>query len=938
MKRFVAAPIAAIILVALAANAKADPTEYGLKEVSAAMSTSQAGAHPNFVTFFKLKTVGEKGTDLPSTTTRTSLALPPGLLGNPTTVPTCSAAQLVTTDVEDPSNETGCPQASQVGVSEVTVKKEGTILDVTEPVFNMKPRYGEPARFGLVAVNFPVLIDASLRDGPGEDYGATATVEGISSFAPLFAAKTTIWGVPGDESHDGQRITAYEAINGGVPLTPTGKRPSGLVPAPFTLNPTRCGIAQGVNVTTIPYALPDLHSELFAPLAPNTGCGLLDFKPDMKVAPTVTEAETGAGLNVKLSFPTGGFEHPNLFAEASQRKVEFALPAGVTVNPSQAAGGLGVCAQEEFERETASSGPNGGCPEASKVGTVTARSPLLEEPAEGSLFVAEPYQNPFGSLIAIYMVLKVPDRGVVVRLAGKVSTDRQTGQLTSTFEDIPQLPVSSFELHFREGPRAPLVTPGACGVYASTATFTAWSGQVAIIHPSFEINRGVNGGPCPSGGLPPLHPGLVAGTTNNAAGRYSPFNLRLNREDGEQEITRFSVKLPRGVVGKLAGIPLCSDAAIEAAKARTGPRGGQEELEAPSCPAASELGHTLGGAGVGPVLAYAPGKMYLAGPYHGSPLSIAAITAAKVGPFDLGTVVVRDALRIDPETAEVFADGTHSDPLPHLIQGIPVRLREIRAYVDRPEFVLNPTSCNPTATALTVLGTGLDLGSEADDRPVTVSDRFQASGCSALPFRPKLGLRLIGRTSRGAHPKFKAHLKMNGIGEAGIARAQVTLPHSEFIENAHFNTICTRVQFNEGVTPGEKCPAGSIYGRAKAVTPILSEPLKGPVFLRSSQHELPDLVVALHNREVDFDLVGRVDSVKGGGIRNTFETSPDAPVSSFDLEMEGGKKGLFVNSTNLCKGVHRAKADFTGQNGKVFSDTPELRVKCGGKRRKTSSR
>ncbi len=341
---------------------------------------------------------------------------------------------------------------------------------------------------------------------------------------------------------------------------------------------------------------------------------------------------------------------------------------------------------------------------------------------------------------------------------------------------------------------------------------------------------------------------------------------------------------------------------------------------------------------MGPSLAYAPGKLYLAGPYHGSPLSMVSITAAKVGPFDLGTVVVRLAFKIDPETAEVFIDSQGSDPIPHIIQGVPVHLRDIRAYTDRPNFVLNPTSCKRTSTASTLLGSGLDFASEADDRPVTVSTPFQAADCAALPFKPRLALRLKGGTKRGAHPAFTATLKMNGIGESGIQRAQVTLPKSEFIENAHFNTICTRVQFKAGKVPGEQCPAGSVYGHAKATTPILAEPLEGPIFLRSSEHQLPDVVAALHNSQVDIVLDGHVDAVKGR-LRNTFEATPDAPVSTVVFSLLGGKKGLFVNSTNLCKGAHKAEAAFTGQNGKEWDFKPVMGVKCSkGRKAKKGAR
>ena len=458
---------------------------------------------------------------------------------------------------------------------------------------------------------------------------------------------------------------------------------------------------------------------------------------------------------------------------------------------------------------------------------------------------------------------------------------------------------------------------------------TPWSGGPPVITDSaFQIITGPGGGACPSGGTPPFHPGLEAGTVSNSAGRYAPFYLRLSRSDGEQEFTHFSIKLPPGLLGKLAGIPFCPDAAIAAAKARTGPNGGQEELDHPSCPAASEIGRTLVGAGVGPSLAYAPGKVYLAGPYHGSALSIAAITAAKVGPFDLGTVVIRQALKVNPETAEVFIDATGSDPIPHIIKGIPVHARDIRVYVNRPDFVLNPTSCARTSTASTVLGSGLDFGSEADDQPVTVTSPFQAADCASLGFAPKLALSLKGGTKRGQHPKLKAVLTYPKGHYANIASARVTLPHSEFLENAHIKTICTRVQFNAGSTPGEKCPPGSIYGRAKAITPLLDEPVQGPVILRSSSHPLPDMVAALHSGKIDITLVGRIDSVGNGRIRNTFEAVPDAPATKFTLELQGGKKGLLVNSANLCARKNRALAEFEGHNGKRHVLKPVLEASC----------
>jgi hypothetical protein len=540
----------------------------------------------------------------------------------------------------------------------------------------------------------------------------------------------------------------------------------------------------------------------------------------------------------------------------------------------------------------------------------------------------------------MYIVIKNPKLGIIVKQPLRVDRDPNTGQLTTVAENLPQLPFSHFKLHFRSGARAPLSSPPACGTYEAKSVLYPWSGGEPIeTNGAFEIISGANNGPCPTGGLPAFHPHLDAGTINNSAGRFSPFYVRLGRNDGEQEITHFSIKLPPGVVGKLAGIPFCSEADIAKARSREEqPHGGQEELNSPSCPAASEIGHTLAGAGVGPALTYAPGKVYLAGPYHGAPISFVAITAGVVGPFDIGNVVVRQALRVNPETGEVFVDATGSDPIPHIVEGFPVDLRDIRVYVDRPQFVLNPTNCSPTSTASTVLGAGLNFASEADDNPLTVTSPFQAADCAQLPFEPKLTLRLKGGTNRGAHPALIANLKMHGIGEAGVARSQVTLPHSEFIENAHFNTICTRVQFKAGGGNGEQCPAGSVYGHAAASTPILADPVEGNVYLRSSERELPDVVAVLHGEEITVDLVGHVDSVKGGGIRTTFESVPDAPVSSATFAFAGKSKGLFVNSTDLCKGKHRATVEFTGQNGKQRNSHPALQVKCAKKHGKAKGR
>jgi hypothetical protein len=886
---------------------------------------TEAGSHPYaMTTTLNFNTIVDPDLgEIPDQAARDiTLELPPGQVAEAAAIPRCSSVVFIESPVD-------CPDNAAIGKTVLTVNDPDSTFTVA--VYNLTPPPGKVIKLGFVILTVPVTIEISLKDSP--PYNGVVELTNIPQPVAFYSSETTIWGNPADPAHDDER---------GKCLYSDGLCPAGIPERPFLTLPRSCTGPLASSVETDSWQNPGvwLRYELLShdtSVPPNplgtTGCAKLGFKPSIAAQPTTKAAQSPTGLDFSLDVNDEGISNPSGLAQSDIRKTVVTLPEGFSVNASIAEG-LEVCSPAQVARETPFSEAGAGCPNASKIGTVEVESKLLEEPINGALYQAAPYDNPFNSLIALYIVIKNPKLGIKVVQPLKVETDPVTGRLTTVAEDMPQLPFSHFKLHFREGARSPLASPPKCGTYNAEATLYPWAGGAPVTTTSaFSIISGPESKPCPSGGLPPFKPGLIAGSINNAAGRFSPFNIRLSRTDSEQEITHFSIKLPPGITAKLAGVPYCSDAQIAAATARTGPHGGAEEMASPSCPAASEIGRTLVGSGVGSALAYAPGKIYLAGPYHGSNLSIVAITAGVVGPFDIGTVVVRTALKIDPETAEAFIDATGSDPIPHIIKGIPVHLRDIRVYTDRPNFVLNPTDCTRTSTASTVLGSGLDFGSEADDRPITVSTPYQAADCASLPFKPKLGLKLIGGTKRGAHPAFKATLKMNGIGEAGIARAEVTLPKSEFIENAHFNTICTRVQFKAGAGNGANCPAGSIYGKARAVTPILGEPLTGPVFLRSSEHQLPDLVVALHNSQVDFDLVGHVDSVKGR-LRNTFEAAPDAPVSSFVLEMKGGKKGLFVNSTNLCKGTHRAESNFTGQNGKEFNTKPELKVKCKGKARK----
>jgi hypothetical protein len=899
---------------------------------------TQAGSHPFAVT----TTTVINSHEIPSTTPFPAFAADesvrnlfveqaPGLIGSAIAAPDCTVSDFAASIPGTASPE--CPDRTAVGVAAVNVIGPYAFFNV--PVYSLEPPPGVPVMIGFSVLN----VRATVELGVEPNGNVIAKTVNFPQSLRIFGATLQLWGNPTDPAHDtvrghcvGDGFSAFSLNEVNFAAGSTGACPVEPGPAFITL-PRSCTGPVTTHYAMDSWPNPGVFVKEDAVTPGMTGCEHLAFKPTVEATPTTGQAETPSGLDFTLAISDEGLTAREGLAQSDFKKATVRLPEGMTINPSIGEG-LGVCTPADYAGETLESEPGAGCPNASKLGTVEVESQLIDETIKGSLFQAQQddpattqpgAENPFDSLLAMYIVFKNPKLGIIVKQPAKIEADARTGQLTTVVDNIPQVPFSQFHLHFREGGRSPLATPATCGTYTAEADLVPWSnpGKVVTATSSFKVTSGVGGGPCPSGGTPPFHPGLDAGTLNNAAGSYSPFNLRLTRNDGEQEFTNFSIKLPPGIVGKLAGIPFCPDASIEAAKSRTG----TQEEQSPSCPKASEVGRTLVGAGVGPALTYAPGKVYLAGPYNGSSLSIAAITAGVVGPFDVGTVVVREALKINPETAEVFIDATGSDPIPHIIDGIVVHARDIRVYVDRPEFVLNPTNCERTSTASTVLGSGLDFASSADDNPITVTSPFQAASCASLGFKPKLALSLKGGTKRGQNPAFKAVLTARK-GDANIGAAQVTLPHSEFLDQSHIKTVCTRVQFKEGAFPGEKCPAASVYGYATAITPLLDEPIQGPVFLRSSSHNLPDLVAALHSGKIDVNLTGRIDSVKGGRIRNTFEEVPDAPVTKFTLTMQGGKKGLLVNSTNLCKSTNRAISHFTGQNGKVSDTNPVLKPQC----------
>ena len=738
--------LGALALACLAALALAAPAQgaFGLKDLAVRSEAedgsvqAQAGSHPFALTTHIAVNTKEGQPHVPDGEAKdVKISFPAGLAGDPTAVPRCTAVQFL-------SGQSGeCPDASALGTAFVEFGAKGEAEAVTVPVYNLYPSPGRAAKLGfIVEGKAPVTVDASLNPDPPHNVLVDST--NISQGIFFLAAEVRIWGVPADPAHDPQR---------GSCLFTASSCEVSLPEVPFLTLPSSCAepLAFGFGADSWqapappPYPFQGAASIQDEATPPNdlspSGCSRLGFSPRIAAAPTSSAAASATGLDVEVSVADEGLQNPDGLAASAIRSASLTLPEGMTINPSQAEG-LGTCSEAEAARESADSAPGQGCPQASKIGTVEVQTPLLEGTTlHGALYVATPYENPSHSLIALYMTIREPKLGVFVSLAGKVAPDPRTGQLTGSFgepgQELPQLPFSRFRLHFREGGRSPLVTPPSCGDYTSQASFTPYSdpGSTYETEASFPIDSGPGGGPCPPAGAAPFAPGFEAGTASNQAGSYSPFEMRLSRQDGEQDMGKFSFVLPPGVVPKLAGIPYCPEAGIARAKSRTGPRGGAEEIADPSCPAASAIGSTLAGAGVGPELTYVPGRLYLAGPYHGDPISAVAITPAVAGPFDAGVVVVREALRLNPLTHVGEVDGTASDPIPHILQGIPLELRDLRVHADRPEFTLNATSCDPSLAQATVWGDGTALA-PAGETPAGLGARYQAAGCQRSASSP----------------------------------------------------------------------------------------------------------------------------------------------------------------------------------------------------------
>ena len=793
----------------------------------------QAGSQP-----FQLTTslvLDQEGARFPAELPKNlSFDLPPGLLGNPSAVEQCPL-----TDFAALVEETNlCPASSVVGVATVVAHEPATnVLQKTVPVFNLVPSRGEPARFGFeVFGKVPIVIDTAVRSG--RDYGVVVNVKEATETAGVLSTQVTLWGDPGNPEHNSQR--GWECVAGGFFAKQAKK---GLCPTtsaetekPFLTLPTSCASDPESEPFTArmdadSWAAPEVFagaeyswSSLSGQLLGFEGCGELPFSPAIDVTPAQHTASTPSGLKVNVSVPQQSTLTPGGLAEADIRDTTVTLPAGVTLNPS-AANGLEACSESqigytgynpslqinEFNTSPVS------CPDGSKLGTVKITTPLLTHPLEGYVYLATPApngeggENPFGSLVALYLVAEDPVSGVLVKLAGEGVLNEETLRVATTFRNTPQVPFEALELNLFDGPRASLSTPAACGQYTTEALFTPWSGTPPVSTDSpagdFAIEAGVSGGACPSG--EPFSPGFLAQSQNPQAGAFSSFVLELSRADGEQALRGVSMHLPPGIAAMLSSVTLCS----------------QAQASADACPPDSEVGQATAIAGLGPdPYTEQGGRVFITGPYQGDPFGLEIVTPAVAGPFNLGTVTVRSGLSIDPNNASVTIT---SDPLPTQLRGIPLQLKRVLVTVDRPDFEFNPTGCGAMKVEGTITGSA---GTKAQ-----VSSPFQVAGCRGLPFSPKLTASAVGHGSKAVGTTFKVTVRSGGVGaggvaQSGIAKVNLQLPKQLSSRLPTLQKACSEAAFD---TNPASCDEGSVIGIATIHTPILRSPLSGPAYLVS---------------------------------------------------------------------------------------------------------
>jgi hypothetical protein len=849
---------------------------------------AQAGAHPyEFTTRIDLNTMIGLGPETASPVATSPgdikdvvVDLPLGFLGNAQAAPKCKFSELVTL--------VGCSPATEVG--HILTEPKGS-ASVNGGIYNMVPEHGVAAEFGFVDALFNShAIYASVVPTKA-GYILRASSNDIPQVA-LTDIVVTFWGNPAAKNK--------------------GKQP----PSAMFTNPSDCSTT-GQRMTRIymdswqnPGAVnddgtPDVEgpgwTTLGSPAPAATGCSALQFAPEsLSVEPETSAADSPTGLKFDLRVPQS--ENPETLATPPLKNATVALPAGLTVNPASA-GGLASCTEAQIGwlggslNDFTPDAP--ACPEASKIGNVKVVSPLLEGTLTGAVYLAKQDENPFNSLLAGYIVIDDPTTGVLVKIAGELKTDPATGQITGVFDENPQLPFSDLKLEFFGGSRGELATPQACGTYTTTSDLSPWSapesGPDATPSSSFDITSACGGG---------FGPAFSAGTLSKQAAAFTPLTLTIGRNDGEQHLAGLTVVTPPGLLGVIANIPRCPE-----------PQATQG-----TCPADTQIGEVNIAAGVGPSPYWVQGgHVYLTGPYNGGPFGLSVVVPAVAGPFDLGNVVVRSSIRVDPTTSQIMVV---SDPLPQMINnaegrqtGIPADVRAIDVTINRPGFIFNPTNCNQLSIASTITG--------AQGAVAQVSSPFRATGCPDLAFKPQFSATTSAKTSKANGASLKVKIAYPAGAEANLAKVNLEIPKILPTRLTTIQKACTEAQFNANPAG---CPAPSVIATAVVHTPLLSAPLTGPAYFVSHGNEaFPDVELVLQGEGVTLVVDGKTQ-IKNGITFSRFEAVPDAPFSSFEFDAPQGPYSIFGANGDLCTNEVVMPTILTGQNGAVLSQKTKIEV------------
>ncbi len=910
------------------------PVQFGMEryelraENAGGSPDTQAGSHPfQLTTDIALNQTANSAVP-PAAVKDLRFNLPPGLIGNPTPFPQCPLVQFQANAQE---GQDYCPNDTVVGVASITVNAGGAgLYTKVVPLFSLVPSVGEPARFGFYDLNVAVFLNTSVRTG--SDYGVTVTVPNITELANFVSSRVTFWGVPGDTRHDGSRgwSCLEPGFNGGQCIAAGQESPP-----PLLTMPTSCTGPVHTNVETDSWEQPGVFLSPFEYTfvdnlgrpAGMDGCNREPFTPSVRVTPDGQAGSTPTGLTVDEHVPQESNLNGTGLSESGVKGLSVTLPEGVGLNPA-AADGLQSCSQEAIGLQSDAAA---SCPEASKVATVKIKTPLLANPLEGAAYLAAQDANPFGSLVALYVYAEDAVSGVRAKAAGEVFENPVTGQLTAHFEGdpvfehdpryaddpeadfLPELPYEDIELHFFGGDRAPLTTPALCGGYKTTGTFAPWSGEATTESTSeFQVVSGPNGSPCRN--PLPFAPSLTAGTTSIQAGGFSPFTMTMSRGDGSQNLNSIQLKMPPGLLGTLATVKLC----------------GEPQADAGTCGPESLIGHTIVSVGVGgDPYTVTGGEVFITGPYKGAPYGLSIVNPAKAGPFDLGKVIVRAKIEIDPATAAltITTDETGPYKIPTIIDGIPLQIQHVNVSIDRPGFTFNPTNCSPLAI------TGSLTSSEGASSALAVP--FQATNCAVLAFKPKLTASTSGKTSRANGASLTVKLGYPaGPYDANIAKVKVELPKRLPSRLTTLQKACTAEVFEANPA---NCPAASVIGHATATTPVLPVPLTGPaIFVSHGNEAFPSLVIVLQGYGATVHLVGSTFISKQGITSSTFKTVPDVPVGTFELTLPEGPYSALAANGNLCKSKLAMPTEFVGQNGALIKTSTKIAVSGCAKAKKAT--